>query len=117
MKDTSILSTLVFGSARVILFIIVAVNMAKAKAWLPFVFCIVLALAALVLGLIQICYLGLNQQKMWLFIPSVLFVSAIGGCTYFLWKVDPVHTPGYVPPVQQKHEEALDNVLGISEAE
>lgn len=115
MKDTSILSTLVFGTARVVLFIVVAVNMAKEKAWLPFALCIVLALAALVLGLIQLIYLGQNEQKLWLFIPSVLFVSAIGGATYFLWKVNPTHTPGYVPPAQ-KHEEALDNVLGISEA-
>ena len=117
MKDTSIITTIAFGGARVVLFIVLAVKMAQAKAWLPFAFCLTLAVLALVLGLIQLCLLGMNKQQYWIVIPSILFVSALGGATYLLWHVDPVHTAGYVPPVQQKHEEALDNVLGISEAE
>ena len=116
MKNASILTTLIFGTARLVLFIVLSVLAAKDKAWLLFALWVVLAVLAFALAITQLCFLGVNKKYFFYFIPSVLFVSIVGGITYAIWKVDPTHNPGYVPQAE-KHEQALDSVLGISEEE
>lgn len=85
MKKVSRLTTEIFGVIRAILFFVLAIVNFASKDWFAGIFCLLLLAATIVFETFLLIDLRQNEQRMWVAICSIVFVSAIGGATYLLW--------------------------------